>query len=260
APSAARLAGLSPDGPGHHGARQGGLLRMTAGAIPMPRATFSATPRPPLVSSGLIAVIAVIVAEGMLFAGLIGSFLIFRLSAPAWPPADLPRLPLGITLVNTGILGASLLPLTRGLRSLRSGRSAGVERGVGGAATVGVLFLLVQGAEWARLVHHGVTLGTSMYGATFYVLIGCHALHVLAAVLWLGGLALYARAGRLRPERATLLETATVYWYFVSVLWLVVFGGGVGLWLCAGAGNPRGGSLGGTFPPSRPLRGGARTR
>ena len=196
---------------------------MTTRAIAMPRATLSATPRP-LVSSALIAVIAVMVAEGMLFAGLIGSFLVFRLSAPAWPPADLPSLPLGVTIVNTGVLGSSLLPLTRALRTLRSGGAGDVARGIRIAATLGMLFLFVQGAEWVHLVGHGVTLGTSIYGATFYLLIGCHAAHVLAAVLWLGGLAVYARSGRLRPERSVLLETATIYWYFVCVLWVVLFG------------------------------------
>jgi len=47
----------------------------------------------PPVSNTRLAMIVLITGESMLFAGLIGMYLVFRLSARAWPPADLPRLP-----------------------------------------------------------------------------------------------------------------------------------------------------------------------
>lgn len=199
---------------------------MVTDAIAMPRRMTPLAPvdRPPLVRNGMIAVIAVITSECMLFAGLIGSFLVFRLSAPAWPPADLPHLPLGVTALNTLVLLASLRPLAVALRAVHNADAPRADRALRTAAVLGLTFLLIQGVEWARLVRHGVTLGTSLYGATFYVLIGCHAVHVLVAVGWLAGLAVFAGSGRLVPGRVVLLETATVYWYFVCVLWLALFG------------------------------------
>jgi heme/copper-type cytochrome/quinol oxidase subunit 3 len=90
-------------------------------------------------------------------------------------------------------------------------------------AVLGATFLLVQGFEWIRLVHHGLTLGSGTYGATFYVLIGCHAVHVLAAVGWLAVTTVLARGGAFRAARHAALEMCGVYWYFVCALWLVLF-------------------------------------
>jgi heme/copper-type cytochrome/quinol oxidase subunit 3 len=157
----------------------------------------------------------------MLFAGLIGMYLVFRLAAREWPPPELPRLPLALTFANTGVLFASLLPLTRAFRARHDPRR--VARGVEATALLGAVFLAVQGAEWVRLVHHGLTLASGTYGATFYVLIGCHAAHVVAAVAWLGVVALLARRGIVRPGRDAALEMCGMYWYFVCALWAVLF-------------------------------------
>ncbi len=88
---------------------------------------------------------------------------------------------------------------------------------------LGTLFLAVQGSEWVRLVRHGLTLSAGMYGATFYTLIGCHGLHVLAAVVWL--LVVLARAQRSRFAGAIRvpLELCAIYWFYVVALWAGLF-------------------------------------
>ena len=177
----------------------------------------------PLIPNALVAIVVIVVAEAMLFAGLIGSYLVFRLSAPTWPPADLPRLPLALTIANTAVLLSSLAPLTRALRAARRGDSAVVLRGVRATTVLGVAFLAIQGFEWVRLVGHGVTLGSSIFGATFYLLIGAHGAHVLVAVVWLAVLAGMARRGLLTVDRHGALEMGTVYWYFVCILWVALF-------------------------------------
>ena len=58
-----------------------------------------------------IAVVMLLVAETMFFAGLVGAYLVFRGSSPVWPPPDLPRLPLALTWVNTCILMGSALAM-----------------------------------------------------------------------------------------------------------------------------------------------------
>ncbi len=175
----------------------------------------------PAVSNTRLAIVIVITAETMLFTGLIGMYLVFRLSAPTWPPLDLPRLPAGVAALNTLVLFASLIPLTRALRAVRRGEGAG--RSVHVAAALGAIFLAVQGAEWIRLLHHGLTPGSSNYGGAFYVLIGCHALHVLVAVLWLSVVAVLAGRGYFSPRRYAGLEMSTIYWYFVCGLWGFLF-------------------------------------
>jgi heme/copper-type cytochrome/quinol oxidase subunit 3 len=190
---------------------------MSAGSLVMPR------PRPPLervppVSNARLAILVVIVAESMLFAGLIGMYLVFRLSA-TWPPPGLPRLPLAVTAFNTVVLLASVVPLSRAMRAADDA----VAPGLATTSALGGTFLAVQGFEWARLVHHGLTLRSGTYGATFYVLIGCHAVHVLVAVVWLAVVALLARRGVFTGRRHGALEMCALYWYFVCGLWAVLF-------------------------------------
>jgi heme/copper-type cytochrome/quinol oxidase subunit 3 len=198
---------------------------MAAGTLAMPRRP---PPRArqesaPPVSNARLAMIVLIAAESMLFAGLIGTYLVFRLSAPTWPPRDQPRLPLAVTTVNTVLLLSSTLPMRRALRADRGGDRRALVRALGLTAVLGAGFLAVQGIEWIRLVSHGLTLGGGMYGATFYLLIGCHGVHVLAAVLWLVAVTVLARRGALGRSLPAVLEMCSIYWYFVCALWVVLF-------------------------------------
>jgi cytochrome c oxidase subunit III len=198
-------------------------VSMDAGTIAMRRAISRNVAPEPVISNARLAILIVVAAESMLFAGLIGMYLVFRLSARQWPPPDLPRLPLGMTALNTVVLLGSVVPLGRALRAAGRGDSAGLVRGIELTALLGAGFLAVQGLEWIRLVRHGLTLGSGMYGATFYTLIGCHGVHVLAAVTWLGVVALLARRGSIRDGRAAALEMCSIYWYFVCALWVVLY-------------------------------------
>ena len=82
-------------------------------------------------------------------------------------------------------------------------------------AMLGATFLTIQGSEWARLVRFGMTLSSSIYGATFYALIGLHGLHVLAAVAWLGFISLSRR----KPGA----DLCAIYWFYVCGLWAFLF-------------------------------------
>ena len=196
---------------------------MTAESLTMPRRlTYLPAAPEPAVSNTRLAIVIVITAETMLFTGLIGMYLVFRLSAPEWPPLDLPRLPATVAALNTLVLFASLVPLTRALTAVRRDEEAG-RRGVLVAAALGVVFLAVQGAEWVRLLRHGLTPGSSNYGGAFYLLIGCHAVHVLIAVLWLATVAVLVERGHFSARRYAGLEMSTIYWYFVCGLWAFLF-------------------------------------
>jgi heme/copper-type cytochrome/quinol oxidase subunit 3 len=196
---------------------------MSADTLIMPRRLPPAAPAAPPVSNTRLAMAVLIVGETMLFAGLIGAYLVFRLAGEDWPPADQPRLPLLLTGLNTIVLLGSLVPVTQAMRAIRRDHIAAAARALALTTLLGALFLAVQGLEWVRLVRHGLTLGSSMYGATFYALIGCHGLHVLAAVTWLAITTLLTRRGRFDARRNGPLEMCGIYWYFVCALWVVLF-------------------------------------
>ena len=69
----------------------------------------------------------------------------------------------------------------------------------------------------------GLTISTGIYGATFYTLIGCHGLHVLAAVVWLLVVLVLAKRGAFSARRSIAVEVCGMYWYYVGGLWALLF-------------------------------------
>jgi heme/copper-type cytochrome/quinol oxidase subunit 3 len=163
-----------------------------------------------------------IATEAMFFAGLISAFVVLRAQAPDWPPMDQPRLPVGVTGINTAILLASGWTMQRALRALRGGGQT-VIRWLGATALLGAIFLVIQGSEWLRLVHFGLTTSSSLYGATFYTLIGAHGLHVLAALV---ALLVALRLAIRRMDRsagAEWLMPYRMFWHFVVAVWPILY-------------------------------------
>ena len=132
----------------------------------------------------------------MFFAGLVGSFLVFRLSNETWPPPTFPRLPIVVTGLNTVLLLYSGLTMWQAQQAIRTGLQRRGVRLLLATVLLGITFLALQSYEWVQLIRFGLTLSSGVYGATFYTLIGCHGLHVLGAVVWLLAVLVRAMQGR----------------------------------------------------------------
>ena len=199
--------------------------RLTRGGFPLHVAgtTAPAHQSGAGISNARLAMLIFIGFESMFFAALVGAFLVYRLRSPTWPPADLPQLPIALTWANTAVLAASAVTMAWARAALRDGHRRELERWLIVTAILGTLFLAVQGSEWFRLVSHGLTLSTGMYGATFYTLIGCHGLHVLGAVLWLLVMMTLTFRSRFPGRIRVPLELCGMYWFFVVALWGALF-------------------------------------
>src|SRR3984957_11270256 len=178
----------------------------------------------PFISSAMLAVMMVIASEMMLFSGLIGTFLVYRMQSAFWPPPALPRLPIAVTWVNTFVLLSSAATMTLALRAVHQSRQRLTRRYLLATLVLGGTILAVQGDESVRMVAHGLKLSSGMYGGTFYLLIGCHGAHVTAGVIWLACVAWFAMRGRYNARNAHAIELCAVYWYFVCAVWPLLFG------------------------------------
>lgn len=176
------------------------------------------------ISNAQLGVLIFIAFETMVFVGLVTAYWVLRSGAFAWPPPNLPRLPLAVTWVNTAMLTLSAFTMFRAVRAARAGSPAGLRSALIATAALGTGFLLVQGSEWARLIHQGLTLSSGSYGATFYTLIGLHALHVVGAVVWLLAVLAIAHRGGYTAKHHAAVALCATYWYYVCALWLVLFG------------------------------------
>jgi heme/copper-type cytochrome/quinol oxidase subunit 3 len=180
-------------------------------------------PRRPVLDNLRLATLFFIGAESMFFAALISALFVLRLGMAVWPPALEPRLPIGVTGLNTLVLLASSAAMAGAGRALASDERRRLRQRLGLAAALGATFLAIQGYEWVRLVSHGLTLTSGAYGMTFYTLIGTHGLHVLGALVWLvvtwyGVVRGWFSAARPAPVRA-----CAMYWHFVVGLWPVIY-------------------------------------
>ena len=181
------------------------------------------SPRRPVLDNLRLAVLFLIGGESMFFAALISGLFVLRLGQPLWPPPFQPRLPVGVTGVNTLVLLASSVTMVCALRALARGEEVVLVKRLVLTAGLGALFLLVQGYEWARLIGYGLTVSAGAYGATFYTLIGAHALHVFGALVWLSVTLVLAARGRFRHGQTAPVKACAMFWHFVVGLWPILY-------------------------------------
>ena len=89
---------------------------------------------------------------------------------------------------------------------------------------LGLAFLGYQVFEFRTFGQEGLTLETSQFGASFFVLTGFHGTHVAVGVLLLTSLlvASFRRTG-LGSDAGFNVEMAGLYWHFVDIVWIVIF-------------------------------------
>ena len=179
----------------------------------------------PSLSNARLAILVLLGAETMLFSGLIGTFLVFRVGNVTWPPPshigiELPRV---VTGINTALLLISGYTMFQAWRAIQKNSVKQLRNWLLITGMLGLLFLGIQGSEWVQLIRKGLTLQSGVYGGIFYVLIGCHAVHVMSAVIWVFIVLGMAMAGRFSAERYTGVDTCTIYWIFVVALWPILY-------------------------------------
>lgn len=174
-------------------------------------------PRKKVVSNGVLGMLLFVFTEIMLFAGFISAFVIVKSRAvgAVWPPPGQPRLPFEKTAINTSFLILSGVLLLTAHWAFAKGNTKVVSR-VALATLLGAVFVALQGAEWIALLGEGLTIRSSSYGAFFYVIIGAHALHAVAALIAMGWALKQLRKDRLSVEA---MSTVSIFWYFVVLVW-----------------------------------------
>ncbi len=175
--------------------------------------------RVPLVPNAVMGMLIFVCMEVMLFAGLISGFAIIRSAAIVWPPPNQPRLPLEETAINTAALLLSGVLLFVARRTFQRD-PVRARRPLLLSMLLGAFFVVFQGVEWVRLIGEGLTLTSSSLGSFFYLIVGMHALHAVAAL----GLLAYTWQRLQRGWLASSqLATAEVFWYFVVGVWPILY-------------------------------------
>jgi len=87
-----------------------------------------------------------------------------------------------------------------------------------------VIFLGLQAEEYVHAYQElNLTLGSGIYGSTFFMLTGFHGLHVTIGAIMLLVIWLRCLKGHFTPNRHFGFEAVAWYWHFVDVVWLLLF-------------------------------------
>jgi len=189
-----------------------------------PRSTASlrvisdSRPRPVL-PSAVFGMLIFVVAEMMMFAGLMSAYTIVKAGALGWPPPGQPRLPVEATAFNTAVLLASAVFLFIANRAYARNRNL-AKRPLFTAMALGTFFVVFQGYEWVMLIRQGLTLTSSVHGSFFFLIVGMHGLHAIAGLTVLARAGLKLSKGLLAPSTFAATQ---VFWYFVVGLWPVLY-------------------------------------
>lgn len=129
-----------------------------------------------------------------------------------------------VWLLGTCLLGATFL----GFQTFEFYEFANHERVVECTSDSQVAECLAGAHEYEE--DYGLTPQTNLFGSTFFTLTGFHGAHVTVGVIWLLSIVGYSywggRRGRriLSDKQALNVDLAALYWHFVDVVWIVIFG------------------------------------
>ena len=133
---------------------------------------------------------------------------------PAW----------GLPLVNTLILLSSGVTLTIAHHALKANARGQVLLWLGLTVVLGLVFLVLQAEEYIHAYTElNLTLGSGIYGSTFFMLTGFHGAHVLLGTIMLAVMWARTAKGHFTPDNHFGFEAAAWYWHFVDVVWLGLF-------------------------------------
>ena len=137
-----------------------------------------------------------------------------------WRPLNEP----GILWINSGFLVLASIAYQYTRNAAVAGSLDKLKPGLFVAGVMTILFLVGQLLAWQQLNASGYYVASNPANAFFYLLTAVHGIHLL------GGLWVWARSavklmtGAEADSVRLSIELCTIYWHFLLLVWVVLFG------------------------------------
>lgn len=129
-----------------------------------------------------------------------------------------------IPLVNTLLLLTSGVTITLAHHALRKNQRTPLVWWLIATVALGATFMYFQVYEYIHAYSDlNLTLGSGIYGSTFFMLTGFHGMHVTVGAIMLMVITYRCMKGHFTPEHHFGFEAVAWYWHFVDVVWLGLF-------------------------------------
>ncbi len=186
----------------------------------MQQTTFS-RPKAPGTSRNARAVVwMLVIAELMLFFGLLSSFFFLRGVLPTWGPPTGRGYDLVVPIINSLLLLSSTASMHLSYRAIRRDERRRFDQMLQITMLLGAGFVLGQIYEFSRL---GFSIRDGAYAGIFLLTMGMHAAHVAVGIIIFVVVHVRASMGLVDARRYLAVELCAIYWYFVALLWIVIF-------------------------------------
>jgi heme/copper-type cytochrome/quinol oxidase subunit 3 len=172
-------------------------------------------------ASGWWAMVFVIFTEASLFAYLLFSYYYLAVqphAAGTFPEGGTPSMTLA--LPDTIILILSSVAVAWAQLNIQRDDSRRLLIGLGAAAVLGMIFVIIQGFEW---VQKPFPLSSTPYSSLYFTITGFHMAHVVVGVGILWALFLWSAMGYFNRIRYAHIHIGALYWHFVDAVWIAVF-------------------------------------
>ena len=174
------------------------------------------------VPNGKLGMWLFLASEIMFFTGLIGAYVVLRMSNPGWPgPEGHLSKPLGT--LNTLILIASSVTIVRSLAASHRGSMPAARGWLLLTVFLGCGFLTIKGFEYAAKFEHHIVPSTNIFWGCYFILTAFHGLHVLGGIVFNLLVLAWSRSAERWRARQQRLELAGLYWHFVDIVWIFLF-------------------------------------
>ena len=130
----------------------------------------------------------------------------------------------GLPFVNTVILVTSSVTVTFAHWALKKNQRVLLPVWLAITVALGTTFLILQVIEYQEAYTElGLTMGSGIYGSTFFLLTGFHGAHVTMGTIMLAVMLLRSLRGHFSADNHFAFEAVSWYWHFVDVVWLFLF-------------------------------------
>lgn len=163
-----------------------------------------------------------LMTDVIIFGTLFAAYIVLQPNRNGGPgPEELFQL--GGIIASTIILLTSSYTSGLAVLAMHRGKLRALIGWLGGTASLGTAFIVLEVNEFIHLVHEGATISTSAFLSAFYTLVGTHGLHVSIGLVWMIALMIQLAKHGITPVTKRKVNVISLFWHFLDVVWIFVF-------------------------------------
>jgi cytochrome c oxidase subunit 3 len=187
-------------------------------------------PEYPAIKPGMMGMYIFLASEVMFFGSLFATYFYLYGSHIVWPPPPPSSTPQfyvewwPIPAINTVILLSSGVTCHFASDALTHGNRRRFFTLWIATIVLGFGFEAGQLYEFIQAFGRGLTLTANTFASAFFTMTGFHGAHVLGGLILILIILYRASKGQFSPQNHVGVAAVTLYWHFVDVVWIFLFG------------------------------------